>query len=63
MSRVDQVRAMPPEGLRHARVAQEAVVELLDGAMSEAVKRQLTIDMWVRIGMRYYLKGGLPDDT
>ena len=57
MSRVSQVQAMPPEAMLPAHIAQEAVDEALSQRLSVAVERELTLQMWAKIGTAHLLVG------
>jgi hypothetical protein len=49
VSRLEQVRAMPPEAMIPAAVAQDAVSEALSQRLSVAVERELTLLMYRKL--------------
>jgi hypothetical protein len=48
---------MPPEAMLPAHIAQEAVEEALSQRLSVAVERELTLQMWAKIGTAHLLVG------
>jgi hypothetical protein len=48
---------MPPEAMLPAHIAQEAVDEALSQRLSVAVERELTLQMWAKIGTAHLLVG------
>jgi hypothetical protein len=56
-SRLEQVQAMPPEAMIPAHVAKDAVEQAISHRLSAAVERELTLQMWAKIGTAHLLVG------
>jgi hypothetical protein len=50
--KLEQLRAMPDEGLIPVKLARQALEEVISDRVSLAVQRQLTIQMWCDICTR-----------
>jgi hypothetical protein len=48
---------MPPEAMIPAHVAQEAVEQAMSHRLPAAVERELTLQMWAKIGTAHLLVG------